>query len=375
MGVECRSVARKGPGMMVAATVAVLTAFGCSAEQAAPVAPPSAGSQAMLPEAVAGLLDEIDFSGTVLVAEGGEVLVHEAVNAGSGERLEALQADSRFPVASITKSFTAALVLKLVDEGKLGLDQTLAELLPEYDAGYADQVTLRQLLQNRSGIPHYVDIPGWFDNETKRAFTDETFLEAAQGLSLKFPPGSDYLYSNVNYYLLGLIVDRHAGVPYEDYLQMQILTPLGMSETGQIYRSTTRLAENYLRQDDGTYQVLPIVNPALFRGTASMVSTADDLYLWGQAVLDGSVYSQAAAREAFSEDTPMAWDLGQLPIGQEETTDVLYYNGRLIGYLSLILLMPEHDGVIVVLNNNTAGYDNMLAIGATLAATYFDAGT
>ena len=347
-------------------------AFGCAAEQEAGPADAVVTESAEAPaDALAELLDELEFSGTLLVAKGGDTLLREAVNSAPIDDVQVVQTDTRFAIASMTKSFTAALVLKLVDEGKFDLDQTLGELLPDFDVAYSDEVTLRHLLQNRSGIPHYIDIPGWFETDVKRAFTDESFMETLQGLELKFPPGRDYLYSNVNYYLLALIIDRYAGMPYEAYLHVQILDPLGMFATSQLYQQTDGLAVNYLRSGDGSYEIIPIVNPVLFRGTASMLSTLDDLQAWGQAVIDGEVYSEAAQREAFNADTPMAWELGTLPLSEEQAVDVVYYNGRLIGYLSLIMLVPEEDGVIVILNNNTVGYENMIGLAATLAAQNF----
>jgi len=357
---------------LIAALAATLLACGCSAGQPAPdtaAATQSAGEAKS--DELSALLEELEFSGTLLVSKGDDLLLREAVNASPMADAELVTIDTRFPIASMTKSFTAALVLKLVDDGKLGLDQTLAELLPDFDVPYAGDVTLRHLLQNRSGIPHYIDIPGWFDNDVKRAFTDESFMDTLEQLELKFTPGRDYLYSNVNYYLLALVIDRYSGMDYETYLQTQILGPLGMTATGQLYRDADGIAADYLKNDDGTYEVIPVVNPALFRGTASMVSTADDLKAWGEAVIDGEIYSDAAAAEAFNADTPMAWSVAELPVTDDRTVGVTYYNGRLIGYLSLIMLVPEEDGVIVILNNNTVGYENMIGLAATLAAQHF----
>jgi len=354
---------------LLAALAATLLAFSCTAEQPTPVATSNAVEENS--DALASLLAGMDFSGTLLVSKGDDILLREAVNAAAIDDAQDVNLDTRFAIASMTKSFTAALVLKLVDEGKLGLDQTLDDLLPDFGVPYAQDVTLRHLLQNRSGIPHYVDIPGWFDTEVKRTFTDETFMETLEALDLKFPPGSDYLYSNVNYYLLALIIDQYSGMSYEAYLQSQILDPLGMSYTGQIYEDADGLAANYLKNDDGSYEIIPVVNPVLFRGTASMVSVADDLLAWGQAVIDGSIYSDAAAAEAFDADTPMAWNVAKLPVREEQAVDVLFYNGRLIGYLSLIMLVPEEDGVIIILNNNTVGYENMVGLATTLATQYF----
>lgn len=360
---------------LIAALAATLLACSCAAEQAAPDTSGATQNTAEAnTNALSALLDELDFSGAILVSKGGGVLIREAVNAAPIAEAEDVTAETRFPIASMTKSFTAALVLKLVDEGQLGLDQTLDALLPDFNAPYAGDVTLRHLLQNRSGIPHYIDIPGWFDNDVKRAFTDASFMEALEQLELKFTPGSDYLYSNVNYYLLALIIDRFSGMDYETYLQTQILDPFGMTATGQLYQNAEGLAVNHLKNDDGSYAVIPIVNPALFRGTASMVSNLDELKAWGDAIIGGKIYSDAAAAEAFDADTPMAWSVAELPVTENQTISVTYYNGRLIGYLSLIMLVPEEDGLIVILNNNTLGYENMVGLAATLATQNFGNG-
>ena len=100
--------------------------------------------------------------------------------------------------------------MQLVEEGKLSLDDTLEQHLPDYDVDYSDRVTIRHLLQNRSGIPHTISIPGWFDNDFKSSLTDDAYLEAMAALPLSFEPDADYLYSNINYYLLGLIIDKVA---------------------------------------------------------------------------------------------------------------------------------------------------------------------
>lgn len=351
-----------------AALVASVMTFGFATPAAFAADTAAVPTEAKL----SALLDTVGFSGTLLVSKDGKVLVHEAVNKSSQTDARPVTTDTPFIIASMSKSFTAALVLKLVDEGKISLDDTLATALPDFDAPYAGKVTLRQMLQNRSGIPHYIDIPGWFDNDIKRAFTAESFMTTFKALELKFEPGSDYLYSNVNYYLLARIIDRYAGMAYEDYLKAEILEPFDMQSTGQIYKAgTDALAPNYLRGDDGGFEEIPVTNPVLFRGTASLYSTAADLNAWGQAVLDGKVYSKEAASEAFNAETPMAWSVGKLPVSEDRTLEAHYYNGRLIGHLSLILLLPEVNGVVVVLNNNTAGYENMLKIGSTLAEQHF----
>jgi len=220
---------------------------------------------------VSELVHERKISGVVLVKRGSETLHRQAYN------VEPLQADfeilsnTAFAIASLTKSFTAVLMLDRISEGMIELDKPISAYIPNFDAVYADSVTVRQLLQNRSGIPHYVDVPGWFDPKVKRGFTTESFLAAMSSLELKFTPGSDYYYSNVNYYLLGLILESATGQSYESLLHERILEPLELNSTGQIYsRSEIPIAPSYLREED-SYKQMQIGSPELFRATASQM--------------------------------------------------------------------------------------------------------
>lgn len=310
------------------------------------------------------------FSGQVLISRAGET-VYE-LNTGLADRDTGtpITAQSRFAIASLSKTFTTVLTFQAVEAGHLSLDDTLSDWLPEYDAPYADIVTVRQLLQNRSGIPHYIDLPDWFTPQGKAAYTPDHLLDTLSGLPLQFEPGADYLYSNSNFYLVGLILDRATGQTYEDLLAQTLLEPLGLASTGQIYETQGRvgLAHNHLPNDNGEYERIEIVNPAVFRATASLSSNARDLHRWGEAIMDGGLLDTDSSDIMLDVDRPMAWTLAQLPVEHADTPIILQtYNGRLVGHTSMLTLLPDSEAIIIVLSNNAVAYNELAGLTVELA--------
>ncbi|MEQ3747195.1 MAG: serine hydrolase domain-containing protein [Henriciella sp.] len=315
------------------------------------------------------LLEDWAFSGSILVATGGDVLLHNAYDFGGKPEAGPFTTDRPYAIASMTKSFTAVLALQLIENGQLSLDESISDHLPAYAAPYRDRVTVRDLLQNRSGIPHYIDIPGWFEVEYKSTLTQAGFVDAIAKLPLKFEPGTDKLYSNANYFLLGLIVEAASGKSYEQALKDQILSPLEMSATGQIYEDAPAptLVQNYLREDDGSLNPIPVTNPKLFKATASMYSTTGDLRKWSNALFTNQLLKPESKDLLFSSDLPMAWTVGAFPMPDESLVQVRTYNGELIGYNSMITQLPQQDSVIIILNNNGVGYENLSALTYQIA--------
>ena len=116
---------------------------------------------------VSEMVQDRALSGVVLVATQGEPILEEAYNVDSLRADFEITVDTAFAIASLTKSYTATLVLRQVESGRIDLDAPIRVYLPDFNAAYANDVTVRQLLENRSGIPHYVDIPGWFEPKVK----------------------------------------------------------------------------------------------------------------------------------------------------------------------------------------------------------------
>ncbi|RZO66688.1 MAG: class A beta-lactamase-related serine hydrolase, partial [Parvularculaceae bacterium] len=319
----------------ILAAVFIFTAMvGLTACEKQPFSQPDTGAEQQFQSLTTMISDraaESGFSGVVLIANNGEIIFEKAYNHPDLLDTDEITIDSQFAIASMTKSFTAILVLQLIEAGQISLDTRLDQLLPDYAAEYANQVTVRHMLQNRSGIPHYIDLPGWFDSDYKRSLTDDTFIAAIAHLPLKFPPDTDYLYSNANFFLLGLILEEVTGLSYETLLKEKILEPVGLTDTGQIYETqpNATLARNFMLEGDETFVHIPIINPRLFRATASLYSTGRDLHRWHEALADGTLLSGASKGEMFNPETPMAWTIGALPLSNDVMLPLQTYNGIL----------------------------------------------
>ncbi len=310
------------------------------------------------------------FNGVILVSRPDEPQTLSAFGKPDMALDDAMPTDASFNIASITKSFTAALTLKLVEQGKLSLEDTLQDHLPDLDIADADKITVRHLLQNRSGLAHTTDIPGWFDPEWKDAQTPDSFLAAASALPLKSEPGSEYYYSNIGYYLLGLIIDHATGSTYENVLTELVLAPLGLTRTGQIYdeRPLGTHALNYL-PIDGELTQITLKNTWMFRASASLYSTAEDLLTWSDALQSGKLVSADSMKLLFDADAPMAWIVGEISLSDgAEPTPVRTYNGDLAGYTTILSYFPDTGVTVILLGNTNPGYDTVLSMTLQIAA-------
>lgn len=216
------------------------------------------------------LVDTGATSAIVYVANGDRR--YEATAAASGA---SPKPDQRFAVGSVTKTFTATIVLQLIDEGKLSLDDSLERYLPGVVAG-GEKITIRDLLRHQSGLANYTDYTTW---TLKAALSPNLrpldILRFAARKPRAFKPGTAWAYSNTNYIALGLIIERVSGHSYEDELRRRILEPLGLRQTG------LPTAEQVV---DLTGEA---VNPRIFWAAGAIVSDAEDLARFYSALLGG----------------------------------------------------------------------------------------
>lgn len=347
-------------------------AVGC-VETPREVAPTSASPQiAQLEQAADTLAASSDLSGVILVAKEGEIALNKGYGFAQIERELPNTEQTQFRIASLSKTFTAALVLHLAEEGKLKLDATVADLLPEYEAEYSRDVTLRHLLTHRSGISHYIDLPGWFDGAFAQTKDRQAFINAIAALPLNSEPGTTYRYSNANYFLLGMIVEKVTGLSFEDALNARIIDPLGLTSTGHLSDATvlTKLAQNYIPDGTDGFVKGGALNNDLFTSTASLYSTSSDLLKWTNSFAEPGLLNADSLAMMFNPDDPIGWSvLGRTPDG-----DVAWsYNGEIEGYTSFILLDPASQTTVIVLDNKSAGFETVQRISVELlTATYTD---
>src|SRR4030095_5761635 len=178
------------------------------------------------------------FNGSVLVAENGKVIFKKGYGLANMEWNIPVETDTKFRLGSITKQFTSMLILQLVQEGKIKLDGKLTDYFPDYRKDTGDRVTVHQLLNHTSGIPSYTGLPNFFQDISRNPYSVTDFVKKYTSGDLEFEPGSKFSYNNSGYFLLGAIVERITGKPYEQVLKERIFAPLGMKNSGYDHGET-----------------------------------------------------------------------------------------------------------------------------------------
>ena len=255
--------------------------------------------------------------------------------AGWKNRANQIPADPHalFKIASISKLYIAAVAAKLVNSQSLSLNSSLAELLPEF-AGrieYSDEITLRMLLQHRSGIPDWIDDPQfpWTESVTN--------VDDVLGFVLDdpadFKSDARYEYSNTNYLLIGKILDKTLGYSHQQYIRQELLVPLGLTHTFGSLRDTDtdQVVSGYSVEYEGDEKMLDFVAPG-----GSMVATAEDVGIFLRALNDGSLLND-------SEQAIYS------------SVYVYEHTGLLPGYSSIARYHQDIDTVVVQFVNTSGG--------------------
>ena len=263
--------------------------------------------------------------------------------AGWHNRENKIPADPQalFKIASISKLYIAVAVAKLVAGNRLSLDETLTDYLPELDGriANADEITLKLLVQHRSGIPNFTDTPGYWEDISRG---NRETLELVLDEPADFAPDEKYSYSNTNYLLIGEILDKTLGYSHHEFIREKILMPLGLNNTYSLLSEVDAddvMSGYYVGY---AHDVKPndFINPA-----GSMVATAEDVGIFLRALNDGSVFDE----------------------GEQEIYSSVYvyeHTGLLPGYSSIARYHKDIDAVVVQFVNTGGGHTwNLSEIG------------
>jgi len=292
----------------------------------------------------------------VLIAQGDEILYRAARGSAQVELGVPLKADQIFRIASITKMFTAAMVVRLAQLGKLSLDDKLATYVPGIANGEA--ITLRQLLNHTAGVSDFVHDPqpGFF----ARKVDTDTLVAEIQKRTPSFPPGTRFAYSNAGYILLGVVIEKVTGKPWQDALRTNLLDPLGLKETGygdnakivpqRVAGYTTDNADHHV--ENASY-----INASVPAAAGALISTADDLLRWMRALAQGKV----VGRDGFEQMTATVANVpgaSMHPYGfgmyiwQVRGEEMVGHTGQIDGFASALAYLPGRDITVVVLAND-----------------------
>ena len=306
----------------------------------------SAATDLVAKKATAGL--------AIGVSRGGKTVYTKGFGQADLEAGVAADAGTVFLIGSITKQFTAASILQLIERGKLKLDDHLTTYFPDWPAP-ADQVTVRQLLNHTSGIKSYTGLPGWRVYQ-RQALSHDSLLGFVRSVPFDFPPGTDFRYNNSGYYILGVLIEKLSGQTYPEYLAKHVFEPLGM--TGSRYCDHRPLiphrSHGYALRPDGFQNADPLDMGNPFAAGA-LCSTVGDLLTWTRALEAGKVIGQESYRVM---TTPVPLPNGALQryafglgIGTLDGHRSVSHNGGINGFRSQMASYPDDSLIVTVLAN------------------------
>ena len=190
------------------------------------------------------------FSGTVLIAKGGKVVFEKGYGYADREKQLPNSPETEFRIGSVTKPFTATLILQLQEKGKLSITDPVSKYLPEYPKG--DSITIANLLNHTSGIPSITSMKQYYQVWMKEPATHELSISRFKNEPLRFSPGSKFEYSNSNYILLSYLAEKVSGKAFEELLTSELIGPLGLRQTGldRTDRTSSRKAQGYQATSD-----------------------------------------------------------------------------------------------------------------------------
>jgi CubicO group peptidase (beta-lactamase class C family) len=262
-----------------------------------------------------------------------------------------------FEIGSVTKQFTSAALLMLVEEGKVALDDSIAKHLPHVPGKWRG-ITVRHLLNHSAGIQEYLSVAGLADQAHAASSHDEMTRLLGQRLKLEFAPGETWAYSNPGYLLLGNIIERASGKSYWEFLRERILTPLGMEAT----RSSDPRAVIPKRAAGYGWRGAQFENRDALHENAyaagAIVSTIRDMARWAASWHRGELLSRRSWDEIW---TPLKVKRGAVPpfsygfgwvVDFEHGKRAVFHSGGTPGFSSAIRLYPDEDLAVIVLANH-----------------------
>lgn len=287
----------------------------------------------------------------VIVTKRGKTLFKKAYGLADLEHQIPLQADMIFRLGSMTKQFTAVAVLMLADEGKLSVKDEITKYLKDYPT-QGRKITIEHLLTHTSGIKSYTDLPAFRDMVAVDK-TEQQIIDLIKSEVLEFEPGEKFLYGNSGYFLLGVIIEKVAGMPYPNFMAKRIFEPLGMTKTA--YEGYERTAEKRVQGYNGTKKAISISMTLPFSAGA-LVSTVDDLAKWNAAISAGQLLKPTTWKQAF---TPYRLNKGAATnygygwvLKQFNGRETAMHDGAISGFLASAMRFPADDIYVAVLMND-----------------------
>lgn len=320
------------------------------------------------------------FNGSVLVSVDEETFLNKGYGYANMEWKQNNAPNTKHRLGSVTKQFTALLILQLAEKGQLDLHKPISTYLPDYPKKTGDIITIHHLLTHASGIPNYTAIKGLIKEHSMDNFSPVEFLDFFKDLDLEFEPGTQFNYSNSGYFLLGYILETISGMSYGDLLVNQIFQPLGMNDTGFDSHSAiiANRAAGYEKSRRSFVNARYLDMSAVY-AAGFMYSTTEDLAKW-----DASLYTNKLLTAEYMDlflkphqETNegfyygYGWGHGELPIGTSaDLATVISHDGGINGFNTRITRVVK-DKILIVMLNNT-GVAPLRNIENSILAVLYD---
>ena len=303
----------------------------------------------------------LDQPGAAVVVARDHIVLFEGASGMSNLELDIpLTSNGVFRIASLTKQFTAAAVMLLVQEGDINLDDVVTVHLPDYPM-HGHEITIEHLLTHTSGIPNITSIPEFFSGGMYRldGTTDET-LGLFRDKPLDFVPGERFAYSNSGYILLGAIVEKVTGGPFHEFVGERVFIPLGMENTGH---DGPRIIKNRVNGYDNMHEGLwntDFISMTRPHAAGYLVSTVGDLAKWSSSLFQGKVVDRDSLRRmttshVLSDGEGTDYGYG-FAVKDLFGHPMIYHTGGINGFSSMTVWLPEQRVFVAVLTN-VAGHE------------------
>ncbi|MTI67396.1 MAG: beta-lactamase family protein [Firmicutes bacterium] len=312
-------------------------------------------------------------NGSVLISENDDVIFKGGFGYANMEWNILNEADTKHTLGSITKQFTAMLVLQLVEKGKIGLNDKISDYLLYYDKNIGKKVSIYHLLTHTSGIPDFTEKEGFLGDKIRKEYNLKELILNHCTKELEFKPGSKCKYSNSGYVILGAIIKKVTNKHFKDVLKENILIPLNMKNTGydDYYSILDKKASDYEATDSG-FKKAEYWDRSTAYTAGAMYTTVEDLFIWNKALFSNELLSLKYTKlllkpnlnnyacgcfvvKTYVNEIKKALDklFDYIPPDNEEKekVTVVFHHGGIYGVSTLILNILETKQCIIQLNN------------------------
>lgn len=290
-----------------------------------------------------------EFNGSALVSHNGNLLINKGFGFENVLNKKEASANTIYQIGSVTKQFTAAVILRLEELGKLKTTDKISKYFPDFPR--ANDITIHHLLTHTSGIFNYTNDGSFMATEAIKPITEEKMISLFKNIKLDFEPGTKWSYSNSGYVLLGYIIQKASGKTYEQEVRNCIFKPLKMSHSGFDFASlkNNEKAQGYYTIDGENSLVAPIVDSSVSFAAGSIYTTSADLLKWHEGLLNNKIIKKTSLEKAFTNynsNYGYGWFLSE-----NEGKKYQSHGGGIFGFNAALTRSDADNSFVILLNN------------------------